>query len=237
MDRMRLDIRSTNCDIPADERQRMETWISDLNDRLEGVGTSALFVRISFHPQSNDFNAELKLRTPHGTFKSRVKNEYLDSALAKSFESLTAQVEADGGHRKPTEEGAIEDRRALLERRFTNDVHADDGPLAQAVLAGDYQTFRNIISDYEDWLNRRVGRLIQRDPDAQLDVGNQFRISDVVEETYLQAFESFLHRPHNISLHEWLERLIDPALRALQQNREEEEEAVSYARTVRQARI
>ena len=86
-------------------------------------------------------------------------------------------------------------------------------------------------------MRKRVGRLVQRIPEAQARVGRELLLGDVVEEVYLNAFERFTRRPTDVRLSEWLEGLIEPSIRALMQHPEEEAAAASLARTVREGRL
>jgi hypothetical protein len=110
----------------------------------------------------------------------------------------------------------------------------DAGPLGEAVRAGDYRPFRLALAGYEEWLRNRVGRWVQRFPEAEARVGRRLRIGDLVEQVYLNAFESFLERPTDLRLSDWLERLIDPSLKALLRHPDEEGENASLARTLRE---
>jgi hypothetical protein len=108
------------------------------------------------------------------------------------------------------------------------------GPIGEAAAAGDYPAFRKHLSGYEQWLRLRVGRRIELHPDAQARLGGDLRIGDAVELVYLTAFEGFNRRPTAVPLGEWLEGLIDPAVRALLNDPDEERAAVSFARTTRE---
>jgi hypothetical protein len=55
--------------------------------------------------------------------------------------------------------------------------------------------------------------------------------TDIVEDVCLNAFDRFAAWPSEVPLREWLEGLIEPAIRDLALNDEEEKVAVSLART------
>ena len=107
-------------------------------------------------------------------------------------------------------------------------------PLGTAARAGDYRAFRIGLAGYEEWLRRRVGRWVQRYPDAEARIGNGLRIGDLVEEVYLNAFEGFTRRPTDIRLSDWLDRLIDPSLKLMLRDPDGEKENASLARTWRE---
>jgi DNA-directed RNA polymerase specialized sigma24 family protein len=134
----------------------------------------------------------------------------------------------DRGAEEPAE------RRASLDDNVVMPEDPDTGPLLEHVRAGDYMAFRNDLVLYEDWLRKRVGRWVQRYPDAEARVGDGLKIGDLVEEVYLNAFEHFTERPDEVSLSDWLDRLIDPSLKALLRHPDEERENASFARTLRE---
>jgi hypothetical protein len=231
-DRIPIEIATNGCEIPEDERTRMQAWVKDLSEHVEGLTQPALRLHAAFHPQNAIYNVELKLKLPGRSLFVREKDFYLDSALKRGFEKLNLKLESYRRH-MDNEATAEAGRRAKLEDLVSR-VSSTHGPLASAVDAGDYQTFRNKLSGYEAWINRRAGRWIQRDADAQSRLGAEFILADVVEEVFLNAFERFHERSPAVPFGEWLDGLIQPSIRALIEDREEEKEAVSFARTLRE---
>jgi hypothetical protein len=77
----------------------------------------------------------------------------------------------------------------------------------------------------------RVGRWIQRYPEIQDQVDRAFKISDLVEEVFLLAFEQYADRPTHIRLRAWLDQLIDPAVKSFWRS-PEDRQAASYAQTL-----
>src|SRR5690606_22291702 len=100
--------------------------------------------------------------------------------------------------------------------------------------AQDYGAFRAELSGFEEPIRRRVGRWIQRYPDLDATFGEYLPLDDLVEEVMLTAFEQYESRPEAMRLGDWLESLIDPAMRSFLRHPEEELEAISYARTLRE---
>jgi len=126
-------------------------------------------------------------------------------------------------------------QRAVLDRDIVAPEGPDIGPLGQAVQDGDYRTFRRLLSGYEEWLRDRIGRWVQRYPDAEAQVGNRLRLGDLLEEVYLNAFERYPQWPTEVPFHEWLDGLIDPSLKEFLRHPDEERENASIARTLRNA--
>src|SRR5947207_656222 len=76
-----------------------------------------------------------------------------------------------------------------------------------------------------------VGRWVERDPATDAAIGTRFTIADVVEEVFLTAFETYDDRPQGLRFGDWLDSLIDPAVKELLRH-PEELESVSLARTL-----
>jgi len=108
------------------------------------------------------------------------------------------------------------------------------GVLGAAAAEGDYRRFRNVLAAWEEWLRLRIGRWLERYPDAEAEVGRRVKIGDLVEEVWLTAFEHFTERSNDVPLHEWIDSLIDPALQTYCRHPVEERENISFARSLRE---
>jgi ribosome-associated translation inhibitor RaiA len=236
VDRLGIDITTKGCDIPEDERTRLQTPLLALAEDVKGFVEPSLALHVVYHPRSQSFHSEFKMKLPGRTLFTVEEDSYLDTALQRGVAKLKRKVEA---YKENPDREAV----AAAKRRddLNSDVVAPEGPdagfLAEAAAAGDYRTFRIGLAGYEEWLRKRVGRLVQRHPEAQARVGKKLLLGDVVEEVYLNAFERFTHRPTDVRLSEWLEGLIEPSIRALMKYPDEEREAASMARTVRESSL
>jgi DNA-directed RNA polymerase specialized sigma24 family protein len=139
------------------------------------------------------------------------------------------QAKRTGARDKP-----VDQRRPTADWEIVAPADPDTGVLGRAVQAGDYKAFRSALSGYEEWLRKRVGRWLQRYPEAEARIGRGLAIGDVVEEAYLHAYEHYGQRPTEVPFHQWLEGLIDPSWKVLVRHPEEERENASLARTLRE---
>lgn len=235
-DHLRLEIQTKDCALPADERARLQTALTALVEVVKDFPNPALWINTIYHPHSGVYHAEFKLQLPGRTLFTGEKDPYLDNALQRGVRKLIRKAEAYKEH--PDQEAlATAERRDALDRDVIAPEDPDAGPLAEAALAGDYRAFRTALAGYEEWLRKRVGRLVQRRPEAQARLGGELRLGDIVEEVYLNAFEQFRQRPTAVRLTEWLAGLIDPSISALLRHPEEEAEAASFARTMRETPV
>lgn len=232
-DHLRIEIQAKGCDIPPDERARLQTSLAELADAVRDFPNPALWINIIYHSHSEVYHVEFKLKLPGRTIFTDEKDSYLDTALQRCVRKVIGKTEAYKEH--PDREAmAVAERRDALNRKVIAPADPDGGPLAEAAEAGDYRAFRTALVRYEEWLRKRVGRLVQRRPEAQARLGKELLLGDIVEEVYLNAFERFTRRPTAVPLSEWLEGLIDPSISSLLRHPEEGAEAASLARTLRE---
>jgi hypothetical protein len=227
-----VEIDTKGCELPRDELTRMQRSLEPLGEAVRDFPHSDLWITVVRHPQSESYAVQAKLKVPGATLFSGDRDAYLDSAFQrcvwKLIQKAGAYTERPDRHAEVRAES-----RAELDRDVVAPEDPGMGPVAATVKGGDYRAFRNALVLYEDWLRKRAGRWVQRYPDAQARVGDGLRIGDLVEEVYLNAFEHFTERPTGIRLSEWLDRLIDPSLKAMLRHPDEEGLNASFARTLR----
>jgi hypothetical protein len=229
---LQVEITARECQIPADELTRMQQSLEPLGQAVEEFASSHLSLTVVRHPRSEEFHVAARLTLPGGSLSAEDRDVYLDSAFQRCVAKLVQAAQQHQRQPHPRQTGT--NRLSALDRHVVAPEDPDAGPLGRVVAAGDYRAFRSALANYEDWLRGRVGRWVQRYPEAEARVGRQLLIGDLVEEVYLNAFEVFLQRPTDVRLSEWLERLIDPSLKALLRHPDEERENASLARTLRE---
>ena len=222
-----VEINSKGCDIPTDERDRMGRRLDEVSRAVVGNGPAHLWLNAVRYPRSGDYHVEAKLKWPGRTVFSGGRGQYLDTAFQTCVEGLLREVRAT-----PPAANGVD--RAALDRDVVAPEGAAAGPAGAAFQAADYARFRTALLTYEDWLRKRVGRWVQRYPEAEARLGRDVLIGDLLEEVYLAAFESFDRHPRDVPLHTWLDGLIDPALQRALRHPDEVHEEASLARTVRE---
>ncbi len=230
---LHVEVSTKDFTLPTDELERLQRLLGPLGEAVQDYPHSDLWLTAIRHPASASYHVEAKLKVPGATLLTGERDAYLDSALERCVRKLMRRVE---GQKRQPDRAASEQvrRRTALDDEVVAPEAPEPGPLGQAVEAGDYHAFRNALLGYEDWLRLRVGRWLQRYPEAEARVGHELLIGDLVEEVYLNAFERYNERPHDVSFHDWLDGLIDPSLKALLRRPDEEHENASLARTVRE---
>jgi hypothetical protein len=228
-----VEIQPPDCTIPAAEQARMQASLRPQAEAVWGFPVADLLLKVIFHPHSQSYHIEARLRLPGATLFTGDQDPYLDPAFQRCVRKLVRKAEAY--RENPDREAEIRaEELTALDRDIVAPEDPAEGPLGEAVRAGDYRAFRYALVNYEDWLRKRVGRWVQRYPEAQARVGDGLRLGDLVEEVYLNAFERYTQRPTRVRFSEWLDSLIDPSLKAMMRHPDEERENASLARTLRE---
>jgi len=228
--RLQASLDSKECEIPEQIRMQFQDWLAELGPRLHEFASSQLAVNVIYHPKSDVFHAEAKLKVPGQTITTGDYEKSIEEAVKRCLDKATRRVEAY--LMNPNREALQQaERRATLDDGVIGSLEPDLDELAQAVKAQDYRAFRNAIQLDDEFVRMRVGRWVQRYPEIEQEIGRSFEIGDLVEEFFLIAFDKHGERPPHMSLHDWLDALIDPAVKAYYHN-PEEREAVSYAQSL-----
>lgn len=231
---LRVEIQTKGCEVPQDERERMQRFFEPLAEVARDFPEAALGLTFLYHKDSGSYRVEAKLRLPGQTLFSSDGDPYLDTAVQRCLEKLTHKAEAYSA--APDREAvSAAERREALGRDVVAARDPDTGPLGRAVAEGDYRAFRNALAGYEDWLRTRVGRWLQRYPEAQARVGTDLLIGDLVEQVYLNAFEAYPRWPRAVPFHEWLDGLLDPSLKEFLRHPEAARTNASMVRSLRRA--
>ncbi len=229
---LHVNIQAKQFRLAPDELALMQNELAALGGLVQDLPSSDLSINLTRHPQSKTFHVEFRLRLPGRTLFTGDAGEFLIPAFERCVRKIVQMVELDRRNPDERAEEVARRRDELNNGVVAPEDPATDGALGKAAQAGDYRAFRTTISAYEEWLRKRVGRWIQRSPEAQGRLGGDLRIGDLVEEVFLNAFEGYARRPADVPFHEWLDGLIDPSLRMLLRKPGEEQENVSFARTL-----
>jgi len=226
---LRFDIDTHHCQLSDAEVDRLRADLDTLERQVGHFPITDLHVLVEYNNRTTDYSVKTALILPgarlvasdhdlvmHAAYERCVK-VLIDQVLAykERLGNLSTLSKHEKGTYQEVEPGPDPDPRAL-----------DD-----AVTAGDYPAFRAALLGYEESLRKRVGRWVERYPNLVAQIGRRLEIADIVEEIFLAAFEQYPHRPQGLRMSEWLEALIDPAIKTLQNHRDEELENINMARS------
>lgn len=215
------------------EEQMFREDLDGLARQVDQFPVADLRVYIQDLPRSNEVAVKLVLVLPGETLVAHDHDAVLPPAFQRCLDSLLGSLES-----YKQRLSRLDERQKLVEGTH-QETHPsapiDVSAIEAAVVARDYAAFRTETLAYEEDLRARVGRWVQRYPDFEARIGVDIKISDVVEDVFLLAFESYHDRPVDVPFSVWLEGLIDPAIKALQQHPDTELENIELARTARAA--
>src|SRR5438105_7392782 len=126
---LHVELSTKDCDIPADERARMQQSLEPLGQAVEDLPRSDLWLKVIHHDgnQSAPYHVEAKLKLPGQTLFSSDWDAHLDSSFQRCVNKLVHKVRAyreEPGRRAAEEQAAARTvRRAALDN---NSVPAAD---------------------------------------------------------------------------------------------------------------
>jgi ribosome-associated translation inhibitor RaiA len=223
---LRILFQTRHYELTPAERAQMEENTHTLARAVESFPVADLHVEVLRHPRTQDFHVKTTLRLTKKALFTGDRDVLPHPAYERCVRKLVHKVQAY----KEKMSGVSAGERVAEGARpgVRPDLEPDLGALERSAQAQDYPSFRKAISVYDDVMEHRVGRWIRRFPEAEARLGKDFVLADIVEEVCLNAYERFARRPAD-RLGNWLEKLIDPSLRAFLENGEAEVERARAA--------
>jgi len=230
---MRVLFDTHHCKLTPAETGKMREGLDGLVRQVQHFPLSDVRVLVDRNQRSNDYSVKVTLLLDGATLVANDHDTALHAAFERCLNSLLQNVQAykDRLERVPERQKRLKRTHQDLEPSVDPDPRA----LEAAVAAGDYAAFRLAAVGYEEPLRKRVGRWVERYPQVNAQIGRNLEVADIVEEVLLSAFEGYMERPRENRFGDWLEALIDPAVKTLQGRREEELENISLARSAVEA--
>jgi ribosome-associated translation inhibitor RaiA len=229
--RLQMDVR--HCQPSPAEIDRLTADVNEMARQVDAFPVSDFHVLIEHNKRSNDYTVKVTLVLPGARLVANDHDPVMHAAFERCLVSLTENIRAYKDRL-----GRVEDRQKTQKGTYQElmpNPAPDEAALAAAVDAGDYAAFRAALIVYEEGLRKRAGRWIERYPETAARIGRSLAVADVVEEVFLLAFDGFRRRRRELRLGEWLEGLIDPAVRALRNGGDEELEHVNRSRSAVEA--
>ena len=228
-----IQIDARHCRVSQAEIAKMNVGVDALARSVEHFPVASLHVLIERNARRNDFTVKTDLFLSGETLVCSDHDVLSYTAFERCIKKLVADVQAYKdrlGHapeRQKTEKGTHQTVRPT--------ALPDTAAIDAAVRDGDYAAFRTATFVYEEPVRKRAGRWVERYPEADVQIGKQLKIADIVEEVFLIAFENCGRRPEGARFGDWLEDLIDPAVKELLKNPDAELENIRQARSARAA--
>jgi len=212
---------------------KMRENLDNVLRRVEHFPVADVRVLISWNHRNNDYSVKVSLILPGDTLVGQDHDQAVHAAFDRCLMGLEENIRAYKDRL-----GQVPERQKQ-EKRTSQDLAPtpppDPAAIDQAIRDANYAAFRTATFGYEEPVRKRVGRWIDRYPDIDGRIGQGLEVADIVEEVFLMAFEEYESRPADIRFGDWLESLIDPAVKALQHHPDEELENINLVRSARLA--
>ena len=227
---LRIELDTKSCDLSADEISKMEDGLETLRRLVQQFPVSNLYITVIHHPRSNDYHVKTSLALSGRTLFTGDRDTVMYAAYERCIRKLAKKVKAY----KQRMGGEDEQAKQTMgtHHTLTPSRELDVERMNEAVENDDYVAFHHAVDMFEETLGERVGRWIKRFPEIESRLGDNFTISDIVEEIFLNAFEQYPSRPSEVPPGVWFEGLIDPSVQALLQSPDEEFANISFARSL-----
>lgn len=226
---LRLNLDSS-FDVSAADVEYIEGEVDLIRSLVKDFPTAVLYINLLFNEPSQQYDVKTNLVLPGRTLATGDSSAHWQPSLEQCMRKLMHRIT----HYKADMEGTTEQMR-----RAAGNVHdveptqlIDGNAVQEAAEQGDYVAFRRQMFPFEDSLRPRIGRWVERYPEIAAAIGDRFEIDDIIEETFLLAFDRYDHWPRDVIFGDWLEQQIDPAVRLLASHPIRELENISYMRTL-----
>jgi len=226
---LRIELDQKGCKVSADQIEKMESMLDTLRKLTEPFPVSNLYVDVIFHKPSQDYHIKISLALPGKTLFTGDRDSTVLPAFERCVRKLVQKVSAYKSRMGRDSELARQTEGTHQMVKPTGDF--DLAAIELAVAEGDYPQFRNQLDMFDGSLRQRVGRWLARYPEIETRLGDDFQIDDILEEVYLNAFEQFPKRSHDVPPGDWLTHLIDPSVQTILRSTDDEYANISFVRS------
>lgn len=229
---LRIELDTKGCQLSADEIEDMEFDLHTLRNLVEDFPVSDLHITVVYHQKAHDYHVKTSLVLSGRRLFTGERHTKVHPAFEACIRKLTKKVRA---YKRQMRVGEEAEKLSSGTRHTVAPIgEIDVTALVDAVQKDDYATFRKQIDVFESSLATRISHWLERYPEIQTQLDHPVAVSDVVEEVFLNAFDRFEQRSHQVPPGEWLESLIDPAVQAILQAPDEEYERIQFGKAVMQ---
>jgi len=230
--RLKIDLDTQNMTLAAEEIQWLESEVGKLKPMLANFPVQILHIDLEYNQNSLQFEGRLALVLPKQTFATAGVDRNWQAIMEHAVRRMIRRLEH---YKHDLSRVAQRQATAAGERAVVEPTRQVSGAEVQeAIQQNDYSGYRTAVSPYESSLHDRVGRWVQRTPEFQAMIGERLTISDIVEEVFMLSFDQFEDWRSDQWFGQWLEELVDPAIRTLVHGSEEDLEAVRFQQSWRE---
>ena len=224
---LRIELDTKGCELSADQIEDMEVDLHTLRNLVEDFPVSDLHITVVYHHKARDYHVKTSLGLSGRKLFTGERHSKVHPAFESCIRKLTKKVRA---YKREMRVGHDAEKHSAGTRHDVLPAgEINVSALIEAAKTDNYEAFRAEIDVFEPSLAKRVSHWTERYPEMGSLLGHPFQVSDIVEEVFLNAFDQFENRPHEVPPGQWLESLIDPSIQALIQSPDEEFERIRSA--------
>ena len=224
---LRIVLDTKDCELTPAELQQMEKNLHTLRELIADFPVSDLHVTVVHHPKSDDYHVRTTLALPGRRLFTGERQPIAHPAYERCIHKLIKKV---GAYK---EEMSLRGDAAKEAKGTRQTVAAiaelDVAALSQAIDNDDYLEFRRQMDVFEPALSERIGKWMGNYPAIQAQFSWPISVGDIVEEVFVNAFDQFDRRAHNVPPGDWLESLIDPSVQAILQSPDDEYLRIAFS--------
>jgi ribosome-associated translation inhibitor RaiA len=226
---LRIELDTKGCELSAPEIAEIEEDLDTLRQLVEDFPVSDLHITVVYHQRSDDYHVKTSLALSGRKLFTGDRHAKFHPAFESCVRKLTKKVRA---YKNDMRIGSDASKQASGTRQDVQPAgEIDLKALSHAVDVKDYPAFRRQIDVFEPSLMERIGRWIERYPEIRSQLDPAVSVSDIVEEVFLNAFDRFATRSHEVPPGKWLESLIDPSIQVHLQSPDQEFERISFSKS------
>ena len=225
---MRIDLDVEGMKLSDAETATVEAEVDRIKPLTAEFPVQILHVNLRYNRNSEEYEVKLALVLTGQTFATADVSESWHGSLENCVRKMIRRVE----HYKQDLSNVESRSRAVNSEAHVEPTRQIDAVAVRTALSeNDYAAFRREMGPFDASLRDRIGRWVQMYPQVDAMVGERLTLADIVEEVFLMAYEQFDSWHPEMLFGQWLETLIDPAVKAIARDPDGELEAISFQKT------
>lgn len=225
---LRIELDCQGCELSPREIAAMEMDVDTLASLVDDFPVSDLHVTVVYHHKPDDYHVKTNLVLSGTSLFTGERDSLVQPAFEACMRKLVKKVRAYKRQMRVGEDA--EKQSAGTRHQVTPNAEVNLAALILSVSEDDYPGFRGSIDVFAPSLASRIAHWVDRYPEMLEGVQPVMTVEDILEEVFLNAFDGFEKRPHNVPPGTWLEHLIDPSVQALLQSPDEEYQRVEFSK-------
>ncbi len=246
--RLRVQIETRRCALRRGELDSIDDSLSILDSVIAGFPFADLHATVSYRPRCEEYHVKTRLTLPGRALFTGEHDAVVLPAYERCLRKLSWKIGRQQALHRQANSNRGSEQSPALQTESNERVHrTKKESIARPIRfpatgdIGDYLQFRKEMQDFEELVRERVIRWVARYSESTAEFINACAAAemkqpfdDLAEEVFLTAYERAAAKPKAMRLNDWIESLIDPAMRSFLRHPDEDLEAIGFARTLQE---